>query len=271
MKNRDEMAAPWLRAEGRIEAAYGPVADALLDRAGLQAGDRVLDIGIASGLSTLRAAQAVGQSGQVTGIDRAASFMARVAERAPDTVTLRVADAQIDDLGRGFTRAISLFGTMFFDDTQAAFANIRTAMVPGGHFNFAAWGPPATNPWLSIGGQVLNEVLGAPAVRADPNTPGPFRFALPDTALKALHAAGWQGEVETMNLTLTPTGTPADIAGTLMELGVAADRIADENPDAEEVEAIEDALISRLRQMQNASGAVLVPARVHFFTAKAMA
>ena len=160
-------------------------------RADLQPGARVLDIGIGSGRSTMVAAEAVGQAGTVTGVDVAPPFVARSRERAPEGVVLLEADAQTDDLGNAqFDRAISLFGTMFFDDTAAAFANIRRAMVPGGVFTFAAWAPPATNPWLSIGGQVANSVLGPPSERPDPNAPGPFRFALPDTALDALSEAG---------------------------------------------------------------------------------
>lgn len=270
MKNWDEMAAPWLKAEARMEAAHAPVLEALMARADLQAGHSVLDIGIGSGFSTLRAAEAIGPDARVRGVDVSPAFLARAAERVPENVTLQEADAETHAFdGPGFERAISLFGTMFFDDTTAAFANIRRAMAPGGRFTFAAWAPPASNPWLSIGGQVVNSVLGPPDVRPDPNAPGPFRFALPDTALEALTAAGWQAEVETLDLKLLPEGTPEQIAATQMALGVAARRIAEEEADEEDIEAIEDAIASRFRQMQTKAGAVKVPARVHFFTATA--
>lgn len=271
MKNWNELAAPWLRAETRMEAAHRPVLTAMLSRADLQIGQSVLDIGIGSGLSTVLAAEAVGPAGRVVGVDVAPPFVARARERVPAGVTLVEGDAETyafePDSEGGFDRAISIFGTMFFDDTAAAFANVRRAMAPGGQFTFAAWAPPATNPWLSLGGQVVNEVLGPPEVRPDPNAPGPFRFAIPDTAMTALSDAGWQAEVDTINLTLTPTGSPEEITNTQLELGVAARRIADEGPDAEEVEAIQDALISRLSQLVNSAGAVMVPARVHIFTA----
>ncbi|ABD55439.1 class I SAM-dependent methyltransferase [Jannaschia sp. CCS1] len=270
MKNWDELAAPWLRAEARMEAAHAPVLEAMLARADLRTGLRVLDIGIGSGLSTARAVDAVGQGGLVTGVDVAPPFVARTAERVPSDVTLLAADAETHDFGgAGFERAISIFGTMFFDETVGAFANIRRAMAPGGRFTFAAWAPPASNPWLSIGGQAVTAILGPPDPRPDPNAPGPFRFALPDTALDALAASEWQAEVETLDLTLTPTGTPDEITATQMELGIAARRIAEEDADAEDTEAIFDTIASRFRQMQNKAGAVLVPARVHIFTATA--
>lgn len=268
MKNWDELAAPWLRAEARMEAAHAPVLDAMLARADLRPGARVLDIGIGSGLSTLRAVEAVGQGALVTGVDVAPPFVARSAARLPSDVTLLEANAETHGFSaQGFERAISIFGTMFFDDTSAAFANIRRAMGPGGQFTFAAWAPPASNPWLSIGGQAVTAILGPPDPRPDPSAPGPFRFALPDTALDALAASGWQAEVETLDMKLTPSGTPEEIATTQMELGVAARRIAGEDADAEDVEAIFDTIASRFRQMQNKAGRVIVPARVHIFTA----
>lgn len=270
MRNWDELAAPWLRAEARMEAAHRPALDAMLARADMAPGHSVLDIGIGSGASTLRAIEAVGQTALVTGVDVAPPFIARSAERLPDGVTLIEADAETYDFGTaGFERAISIFGTMFFSDTAAAFANIRRAMAPGGQFTFAAWAPPASNPWLSIAGQAAASILGPPDPRPDPDAPGPFRFALPDTAMDALAASGWQAEVETLDLTLTPNGTPEEITRTQMDVGIAAIRIKAEGASAEDVEAISDTILSRYRQMQTKAGAVKVPARVHFFTATA--
>lgn len=253
-----------------MEAAHAPVLDALLDAADLTPGSSVLDIGIGSGLSTCRVAQEVGEGGQVTGIDVAPPFVARARARVPSDVTVLEADAQTYAFeAAAFDRVISMFGTMFFEDTTAAFANIRAATKPGGTFTLAAWAPPAMNPWLALAGQVTNTVLGNEDTRPDPNGPGPFRFADPAVALEALSAAGWSAEVETLSLKLTPTGTPDDIAATQMELGVAARRILEEAPDAEDIEELRLTLSERFAQMQNSTGAVLIPARVHIFKATA--
>lgn len=268
MKNWDVLAAPWLRHEARMEAAFGPVLETLVTAARLEAGQRVMDLGIGSGLSTCRAAEVVGPVGHITGVDVAPPFIARAAARVPDNVTLIEADAEtvtFDD--PPFDRVISQFGTMFFDDTQAAFANIRRATAPGGTFTFAAWAPPAMNPWLALSGQVANTVLGEPETRPDPNGPGPFRFADPAVALDALTGAGWSADVETVSLKLTPDGSPDDIAATQMDLGLTAQRILDEAPEAAEVEELRLTLSERFAQMQSAAGPVLVPARIHIFSA----
>ncbi len=270
VRNWDELAAPWLKHEAMMEAAHAPVLEVMLASAGISADQRVLDIGIGSGLSTCRAAEAVGQGGHVTAVDVAPPFVARASARVPSNVTVLEADAETHDFGdAGFDCAISIFGTMFFDETSAAFANIRKAMQPGGTFTFASWAPPAMNPWLALSGQVANTVLGEPDDRPDPNGPGPFRFADPAVALDALEQAGWTAGVETVSLMLTPPGTPVEIAENQMEIGVVARRIKDEVPDAENLEELRLTLSERFAQLQTSDGAVLVPARVHIFTARA--
>ncbi len=63
-------------------AALNPLTAALLERAGLTAGMRVLDLGCGLGDVTLLAAQRVGAAGSVTGIDIDPAALARATERA---------------------------------------------------------------------------------------------------------------------------------------------------------------------------------------------
>jgi SAM-dependent methyltransferase len=64
-------------------------------------------------------------------------------------VTFRQVDAQTADLGRGlFDGAFSRFGVMFFSDPEAAFANIRKSLKPGGRLAFTCWRSLAENPWM---------------------------------------------------------------------------------------------------------------------------
>ncbi|MEM6610497.1 MAG: class I SAM-dependent methyltransferase [Pseudomonadota bacterium] len=268
MRNWDELAAPWLKHEARMEAAHAPVLDRMMAAAGPMTGQRVLDIGIGSGGSTLRA---VAAGAMPTGIDIAPPFLRRAAARLPQGIALFQGDAgRYPFPASQFDAAISIFGTMFFEDTKSAFANIKAALRPAARFTFAAWASPADNPWLSLAGAATIAVLGAPAEPPDPAAPGPFRFADPAMPLAALSAAGWSNAtVTTTELFLTPDGSPADIAATQLDLGIAARRVKEEAASADQVAQIKARITEGYAAMCDATGAVRVPAKVHIFQALA--
>src|ERR1700733_4746318 len=60
-----------------------PVADLVIDRARIRAGERVLDVGCGSGSTSFAFARAVGPSGHVMGIDISAPMLARAREGTP--------------------------------------------------------------------------------------------------------------------------------------------------------------------------------------------
>ena len=153
------MAAPWLAAEAEMDAAHAPAKQGLMERAQLQNGQKVLDIGPGGGASLLDAADAVGPNGQVVGIEIAPPFVERALQRVPANVDVQVGDAATHHFEPAeFDAAISLFGVMFFTDPTAAFAHIRTALKPGAVLTFACWGPPQSNPWFSMPGGVATDV-----------------------------------------------------------------------------------------------------------------
>ena len=65
----DQAGPTWVARMGPMDAALQPVLDALLNRADLQPGQHVLDIGCGGGTSTLAISDRVGPSGRVTGVD----------------------------------------------------------------------------------------------------------------------------------------------------------------------------------------------------------
>jgi SAM-dependent methyltransferase len=66
---------------------------------------------------------------------------------------------------------------MFFEDPPAAFANLRSALRPGGRFAAVVWGPFRDNPWSCIPLELVGKSFPAP----DPS-PGPGPFGLSDAA-----------------------------------------------------------------------------------------
>jgi SAM-dependent methyltransferase len=167
--------------------------DEVLRRAcSIRAGDRVLDIGCGSGRTTRDAARSAGE-GSALGVDVSASMIERARELAKaesvHNVAFEQGDAQVHRFPEGgFDLVISRFGTMFFDDPFAAFANIAVALRPAGRLVMMVWQEHEHNEWSVA----IERALGAEG-SPDPGPEGrePFSLADQDTVEAILGAAGF--------------------------------------------------------------------------------
>ena len=157
---------------------------------GISAGDEVLDVGCGTGLTTRDAARAAAP-GRVVGVDVSERMLERARQLTEpeqfDNVTYELGDAQVHrfDAGR-FDVAISRFGTMFFSDPDAAFANVASALRRDGRLVLLVWQPREVNRWtLEIGAAVGD--AAQPPPDADP-------FSLGDAELttSVLERAGFE-------------------------------------------------------------------------------
>jgi SAM-dependent methyltransferase len=164
-----------------LRAAYGIGRD-----------DQVLDIGCGTGLTTREAARAAAL-GRVVGVDVSERMLERareltVAERL-ENVSYELGDAEVFRFDpESFDVAISRFGTMFFADPVAAFANIAFALRPLGRLALLVWQRRELNEWaLAIDAALGNAAEPPPKPTADP-------FSLGDAAAttEMLERAGFE-------------------------------------------------------------------------------
>src|SRR6201999_3898247 len=93
---------------------------------------------------------------------------------------------------RGFDLAISRFGTMFFGDPGAAFANIGRALRPAGRLVMLVWQARDDNEWaVAIDRALRPDTAAAVPLAADRGAPDAFSLADPTTTTALLHAAGF--------------------------------------------------------------------------------
>jgi SAM-dependent methyltransferase len=160
---------------------------------GIRPHDHVLDIGCGTGLTTREAAR-MAQAGSALGVDTSAPAIERARELARAqrlrNVTFERADAQVHRFTpQQFDLAISRFGTMFFDDPAAAFANIGRALRPAGRLVMMVWQAHERNEWDVAIHHALAGPEGSTAVAGD--GPDPFSLADPPTVEGILQAAGF--------------------------------------------------------------------------------
>jgi SAM-dependent methyltransferase len=159
---------------------------------GITAGEQVVDIGCGTGLTTREAARAAAPGG-VVGVDVSERMLARARELTAadrlDNVRYELGDAQVHRFDpAGFDVAISRFGTMFFSDPAAAFANIAAALRPGGRLVLLVWQRREHNDWMRAFDAALGDA-------ARPPQPGLDAFSLGDAEATAgiLERAGFDG------------------------------------------------------------------------------
>lgn len=186
----------WAQLQERMDSQLAPLGRRVMAELDLAAGQKVLDIGCGAGQTTLQLAEAVGPVGQVLGVD-ISHPMLEVARRRAQTegvsnASFLEADAQAHGFAPGaFDVVFSRFGVMFFSDPIAAFANIHSAMRPGGRLAFVCWRTPAESPVMTLPMAAAAPFLPPQPPSADPTAPGPFAFADPERVRRILSDAGF--------------------------------------------------------------------------------
>jgi ubiquinone/menaquinone biosynthesis C-methylase UbiE len=122
----------------------------MIERAGLQAGQRVLDVGCGTGIVTRLAAAQVGGTGRVAGLDVNAGMleMARSLQQETgasiewhhnDVVSMPFPDGAFDVV-------LSQLVVQFLPDRPPALREIHRVLVPGGRLAFSVYSPIERNP-----------------------------------------------------------------------------------------------------------------------------
>jgi ubiquinone/menaquinone biosynthesis C-methylase UbiE len=148
----------------RTAATYTAAADTLdslpfwhhfgrrtVERLGLEAGARVLDLCCGSGASALPAAEAVGPTGWVLGVDITEPLLeqarAKAAARGLAHVTFRAAPVESLVFEPGeFDAVLSVFGLFFIEDMSALLARAWRWLRPGGPLAITVWGQDVLAP-----------------------------------------------------------------------------------------------------------------------------
>jgi len=266
------LAEKWVTHQAEFDQRLRLLGDALINRAAIRRGERVIDVGCGTGATTLELADQVGPEGSVLAIDLSAPMLAlarrRSAARGQDNVRFLCADAQ----NHRFEQAahdllISRFGLMFFSDPVAAFGNLRTALRPGGHLGFVCWAALERNPWLALPLAVGERWLG-PAEPQPPRAPGPLAFSETGYVEEILAAAGFVDVViETVATRLPGAPTAQAEAEFACLVGPLARLIRTREPDAATERAIALEVAERFRPFQSEAG-VRVPATLHYVQAR---
>ena len=248
----------WVAEAERFDSMLAPFGRLLLAAVALEPGEGVLDVGCGNGAVSLEAARAVGSGGHVTGLDLSAPMLSLARRRSEELgvdVDFVQGDAQTASFDRPFDVVVSRFGMMFFDDPEAAFSNLATAVRPGGRMCFVCWQEMFANEWIAVPATAMVAHVGIPEL-PEPGAPGPFSLADADRTKSLLDSAGWsEVTVEEHKERMRMGRDPEDVV-TFMLSDEMGHRLV-EGKDPEAVKAGTDSSVEALRPYVAPDGVVL--------------
>lgn len=189
-----ENASYWQKHSDAIRTMFQPITQALIDDAGIVAGQSILDVAGGSGEPSLTISKRVGPTGSVICTDVVAEMvnLAQSEARQKGLTNIEFRQCAADALpfeNDSFDVVVCRLGAMFFPDPLAAMREmLRVAQSPG-VIALAVWGKSELNPFFSLSTDALERQLGASAP-ADRDAPGAFRFAEPGSLARILQQAG---------------------------------------------------------------------------------
>ena len=129
-------------------------------------GEHVLDVACGTGVLACAAAELVGSTGTVTGLDPNGDMLA-VARRKSDIIQWKSGLAEsIPFTDERFDVVVSQFGFMFFEDQYVALREMMRVLKPGGKMAVAVCGGLDHSPGYAVLAELLHRLFGEPVAQA---------------------------------------------------------------------------------------------------------
>ena len=198
------VAPGWYAQREVLWKASRPISEWMVRRLDPQPGETVLELAAGMGDTGLMAARRVGDSGRVIITDFAPEMLSGARQRAQElgvkNAEFRVLDAERMDLETDSVDGVLCrWAFMLMTVPDAAFAETRRVLRPGGRLAFSVWAGSERNPALSLVGRVLVSQGHIPP--PEPGAPGPFAMADPGRIRELLTGAGFaEPEIEEVSL-----------------------------------------------------------------------
>jgi len=183
--------APQIYEQHKVPAIFRPLAERTLQRVGVHEGARVIDIACGTGIVARLAAEKVGKSGKVVGIDLNPGMIEVARQNSPLTGA-NLEWHQGDATALPFPEASFDFvfcqqGLQFFPDKLAALEEMRRIMAPGSSTILTIWS--SINPLAAAIADGLTRYVSAEAATT---SLAPFSFRDADLIKKLFEEAGYR-------------------------------------------------------------------------------
>jgi SAM-dependent methyltransferase len=152
-----------------LPALFQQWASRVANAAGIQPGQRVLDVACGTGVLAHTLADRVGPNGSVVGIDLNEGMLAVARRKAPEIEWQQGRAESLPFASESFDVVVSQFGLMFFEDRRTAIQEMMRVLRPRGRMAVAVWDSLSATPGYAAVADLLQQLFGgqvADALRA---------------------------------------------------------------------------------------------------------
>lgn len=257
----DAAAKGWKKWWRTIEQGAQKVSDRLVEMAGIQPGQRVLDVASGIGEPAVTAASRVGPDGSVVATDYSGSMLAIAQERAAElgltNLETQVVDGEMLDFpANSFDAALCRWGLMLMPNPTQSASRVAEALAPGGKFAAAVWGPP---PKVPLGGVAMGVIVKALEMPPPPEgAPGFFSLSEPGSIEDVFKTAGFS-DVHAEEMTVVIEMSSADtFVEMFRDTARAITTMVDEQP-AQQQEEIWAQVTAGIQRFATDEGSIRLP------------
>ena len=259
----------WVKEDNSLNERFAILTKEFFSRANINKNEKVLDIGCGGGITSFEASKLVGKDGYVLGADISEILLdlAKKNYSNIENLEFKYCDVQNYKFKKNiFSKVISRFGVMFFENPIVAFKNIYNSIQDGGSLHFVCWTNVLENEFFTAAANIIIKHLNKEFPQVT-RAPGPFAFSEKKYVKQILNASGFKNiKVDKIYTSISTYDDSKKDGKLLFNIGLAGRLLAEENLSEEELSKIKNKIIE-MAQKREIDGKINYKACLNFVSA----
>ena len=259
----------WVKEDNSLNERFAILTKEFFSRTNINKNEKVLDIGCGGGITSFEASKLVGKDGYVLGADISEILLdlAKKNYSNIENLEFKYCDVQNYKFKKNiFSKVISRFGVMFFENPIVAFKNIYNSIQDGGSLHFVCWTNVLENEFFTAAANIIIKHLNKEFPQVT-RAPGPFAFSEKKYVKQILNASGFKNiKVDKIYTSISTYDDSKKDGELLFNIGLAGRLLAEENLSEEELSKIKNKIIE-MTQKRQIDGKINYKACLNFVSA----
>ena len=259
----------WVEEDNSMNERLSILTKELFLRSNIKRDDKILDIGCGGGQTTFEASEMVGENGYVVGADISKILLDLAETKYANTKNLEFKYCDVQNYEfkeNSFSKVISRFGVMFFENPIEAFKNIYNSIQEGGSLNFVCWTNVMENEFFTDPTNIIIKHINKEFPEIT-RAPGPLAFSEEDYVKEILMSSKFKNvKIEKVYSSISTNDSAEKDGALLLKLGLGGRLLADANLSKKELSIIRDEMVE-ISQKRQKDGKITYKACLNYVSA----